>query len=127
MIKKSSLCNRRIISYINEIHRPEVKALALKKISWAFALKKEFNIPADASDVSLSKALELYALAVMSEIFLIEANDFLMEHCLELIKTTEEMLRSLLHNDITTGVYVELKPTTAEGVLHGKNEGDSIC
>lgn len=80
MIKKSSLCNRRIISYINEIHRPDVKALAIKKISRAFALNKEFNIPADASDVSLSKALELYASAVMSEIFLIEANDFLMEH-----------------------------------------------
>lgn len=80
MIKKSSLCNRRLMSYINDIFRPDIKALAVKKIRRAFAIKKEFTIPPNASDVSLSKALELYASAVMSEIFLIEANDFLMEH-----------------------------------------------
>jgi len=31
----------------------------------------------------------------------------LRENCLDLIKTTEEMLRSLLHNGISTGMYQE--------------------
>jgi hypothetical protein len=79
MIKKSSLCHRRLINYINNIHRPDVKALAIKKINRAFALKKDFTFEANTSDVTLSKALEFYAAAVMSETFLIEANSFLMD------------------------------------------------
>jgi hypothetical protein len=88
MIKKSSLCSRRLIIYINDIHRPDDKALAIKKINRAFALKKDFTLEANTSDITLSKALELYAAAVMSEKFLIEANRFLMDHatCAQFIK-----------------------------------------
>jgi hypothetical protein len=80
MIKKSSLCNRRLKNYINDIHRPDIKALAIKRINRAFSLKKDFTFTADTTDVTLSKALEFYAAVVMSEKFLIEANSFLMEH-----------------------------------------------
>jgi hypothetical protein len=80
MIKKSSLCNRRLINYINDIHRPDVKAIAIKKINRAFALKKDFTFEMNTSDITLSKALEFYAAVVMSETFLIEANSFLMDH-----------------------------------------------
>lgn len=38
----------------------------------------------------------------------------LRQHCLDLIGTTNEMIRSLLHNGITTGIYKE--PET--GVTH---------
>jgi hypothetical protein len=42
----------------------------------------------------------------------------LRDNCLDLIKTTEEMLWSLLHNGISTGMYkkdTSSKPTTAVG------------
>lgn len=80
MIKKSSLCNRRLLSYLNDIFRPDVRAIAIKKINRAFALKREFTFEANTDDITLSKALEFYAAAVMSEIFLVEANNFLMDH-----------------------------------------------
>lgn len=80
MIKKSTLCTIPLMVYINKIVRDDIKILVVKKIRRAFRLKREFTIEPDASDVSLSKALEFYASAVMSERFLVEANDFLMEY-----------------------------------------------
>ena len=80
MIRKSSLCNRPLKKYLDAIFNEEVKKMAVKKIKRAYALKKEFPIECDASDVTLSKALELYASVVMTEKFIIEANKFIMDH-----------------------------------------------
>lgn len=64
--------------YLEEIHDESARKAALKKINRAYALKKEFPITPDTSDVNLSKALEMYASIVMTEKFIVEANKFIM-------------------------------------------------
>jgi hypothetical protein len=132
----------RLDYYLKKVINPDAKAAIAKKLKMIFSMHAEFDT--DPVDHYRYLGVQTIRLQLIKEV-----NKMIMDHigrstfllpwarelyefkalCEDLIKNTEEMLRSLIAHGIYDGFYVPedtgLKPTTPAGA-GGSNEGSTV-